>query len=396
MIDKYPNLLWSLSYNPDLQSMIFEKYRDNAHFLHSLENVILELRSYNCIGIQEKMTDIPDRNKLLSAISELETAQLLVNYVQHIELLPDDYLTGKSPDIFCKDKNICLYFEVTRLNDNPYVENLIFEFLRNFLKDVPYMVDSFLNENLSLPKVKGYDRRAQKAIVDSCLNEFKELFSKVECLESSFIIDTESIRFELTKINNDRGFPAIIMWECIEVPEDELLEYTKGRLIRKAEKRDSFEGEHRTYPYIIVFDCKESSIDDIYINRLLYGKTRLIGDFSDVHIKYSTWQDVNWEGEVSKVEQRPSWEKIEEAKNNGWEQLLINKFLLPNDYTYISEEGIFLTEAEMENVSAVLFRDNFGKVSFYPNPFCSYEINNVELQKQLNRFLDGIDSKKLK
>jgi len=53
--------------------------------------------------------------------------------------------------------------------------------------------------------------------------------------------------------------------------------------------------------------------------------------------------------------------------------------LIPNDYSYMVNEGIFISEKEMKNVSGVLFRDRWNNVTFHPNPFCDTEINDSKI-----------------
>ena len=172
------------------------------------------------------------------------------------------------------------------------------------------------------------------------------------------------------------------MWDCIEVLTEILCDDIKGRLIEKAIKRNSFENEHRKVNYIIALDCHEPSIDVIDINKLLYGLTGHLASntfgLSEAH--YIKWKSETWDSINDKIRNNESWIKIEQAKNRGWEPLLIEKCLIPNDYSYVEDEGIFISNEEMKNVSGVLFRDKWNNITFHPNPFCHIEINDPTFQ----------------
>jgi hypothetical protein len=177
------------------------------------------------------------------------------------------------------------------------------------------------------------------------------------------------------------GYPRYILWDCIEVPTDILCDYIKGRLIEKAIKRDSFKDDNRKFTYIIALDFHESSIDEIDITKLLYGHTNHLASnaFGLPEAEYTKWKSDMWDSINNKTRNNASWTLIEQAKNRGWETLLIEKSLIPNDYSYVDEEGIFISEKEMKNVSGVLFRDKWNNITFHPNPFCDIEINDPRI-----------------
>lgn len=290
----------------------------------------------------------------------------------------------------CKDEIFTTYTEVTRIGENPYVTDLILKQLREFAQCLPYRIDVQLKERLSIPKMEMTERKVQKDLVENSLDLFKKsLTDAILTLtypEKQIEIDTDDIIFTLTKTELKIGYVGIIESECIHIPTSKLNEYIKGRLIKKAKKRDSFEGEHRNYPYIIAINWCESFLDETDVNNLLYGSVSspISNEIGMPDIEYRKWIDDEWNRVTKETKNRASWTKIEKARDKGWELFLIKKFLIPNGNSHINNEGIFVTLEEMKNVSAVLFLNNWGKISYHPNPFCSDEINDPRIINFMN------------
>ena len=135
------------------------------------------------------MNDVSDLDKLNSIISELKTALYLSKGNNSVEFLTDNCFSGASPDIFCTNGELDVYFEVRRINENPYVTRLIFDALYKYLKSYPFMVNVHLKEELSTPKIEANGRRMQQALVEECLAQFKEEFHKKAFIKSVFKIE---------------------------------------------------------------------------------------------------------------------------------------------------------------------------------------------------------------
>ncbi|PAV13078.1 hypothetical protein ASJ81_18825 [Methanosarcina spelaei] len=383
----YPNLSWALTNNYRLNNILSEQYIDNPHCLSYLDNLISELLSYNCKGIQDKLKDASDLNKFISTLSELQITLILAKNeeIGELKLLHDNYFLKESPDILFRNRNFTFYVEVRRIYANPYIVDTILDHLQEFLKGYPFCVNIFLGTELSIPKMRGTERIAQKDLVKESLRIFEEEFKEKiasDMLTSSFVIETNYIKFTVEKTKSGKGYPGFITSDLIEVPTDILCTYITERLVEKAAKRDSFNSEHRKIYYIVAFDCHEPSIDAIDMNELLYGHMSYI---SELNITGSSEEDYAknrldyWNFLNNNIKNSASWRIIEQAKNRGWEKLLTEKCLIPNDYSYIDDEGIFISETKMKNVSGVLFRGTRNEIAFYPNPFCDTEINNPKI-----------------
>lgn len=387
MNEQYPNLSWALTDNLCLKTIICEEYKHNSHYLSDLNKLISELISYKCEGIQEKLKDVKTLNKFSSTLSELELALLIAKNkeINELKLLSDDYLPSKSPDILFRDEVFTSYVEVTRVNENPYITDIILSRLSKILKFHPYRVDVSLNTELSIPKMKRTERHIQKDLVEKSLDMFEEIFQE-KLANNTFqtpsdVIDTKSLIFTVERTNSGKGYPRFISSDCIEVPMDVLCDYIKKRLIEKAIKRNSFVDEHRNVCYIIALHWDEPSIDEIDITKLLYGHTNHLASniMGLSEADYTKWKADMWNSINNNIRNSASWIIIEQAKNRGWEALLIEKCLIPNEYSYVDNEGIFLSEKEMKNVSGVLLRNKWNKITFHPNPFCDIEINDPRI-----------------
>lgn len=381
---QYPNLCWALNSNSDLETIIFGEYGNNKRYLSQLEDLVSDLKTLNCKGIQEEIKDISDFNKFLAATSELEISLIMSKKGYSSEMLPDNIFKGQSPDILCQNGTHTLFVEVTRLNENPYISDIIVNHLKDFLSNSPYMVNARLKNDLSIPKVKGSDRIKQKEMVELSLNEFDEIFKKDNFSSFPFKVDTKYITFEIIKIDSTKGYSGMISSECIKIPADDLRDYVKERLMKKANKRNDFESRYQTYPYILAFDCKQMFIDEDDLDNLLYGIDGSIATFPTILSKSDEqrckiWKDDEFKKVVDTIRQKDSWKEIEAVKADGLDNLLLEKKIIPNDYSYRSDEGLFLSEPFMKNVSGVLFKDTSNSVFYFPNPFCYKEIRYQSL-----------------
>ena len=114
-------------------------------------------------------------------------------------------------------------------------------------------------------------------------------------------------------------------------------------------------------------------VDSTMIEDMLYGDKTSFGDIEGKHRELT-------QREWRKIIDDPSqtvghWDEIQLAAENGWKEFLTEECIIPNNYTYLSNPGIFLNDLDMKNVTGVAFRAKWGNVHFYPNPFCSQEIN---------------------
>ncbi|MGZ7210227.1 MAG: hypothetical protein ACXVHV_10135, partial [Methanobacterium sp.] len=95
----YTSLVWALTFNDKLKLELFGTYQNNPRYLSYLDNLIFELKKFDCKNIQEKIKDADNLYKFSSTVSELEIANFLVENGKKVQLLPDSYFDSKSPDI---------------------------------------------------------------------------------------------------------------------------------------------------------------------------------------------------------------------------------------------------------------------------------------------------------
>jgi hypothetical protein len=222
MVDDNPNLVWALTFNDRLKLELFETYQNNPRYLSYLDNLIFKLKKFDCEKIQEKINDADNLYKFYSTVSELEIAKVLVESGKKVQLLPDDYFDSKSPDILCKGDDFDAYIEVTRFGESESSYNVI-DFLRCFLKDLPYRVDVKLKYELSLP-ARDYEKRAiQEGIVKISLDQFAEFLRVNNISKFPLKIKTDGIIFEIYQTDSGKGYPGIAKTDVIKI-KDKVLE----------------------------------------------------------------------------------------------------------------------------------------------------------------------------
>jgi len=372
MTNSYPNLENAFISNTELKSILLEVYKDKTRYLTQLDELFYNLNLLGCEGIHEKIRDTnTNLNKFISIISELEIAKILAEKWNNVNLLADNYFEHKSPDILCENEKFNAFIEVMRLTESES-EFKVIEFLRDYLRDLPYRVDAKLKNELSWPARDYQTRKKQTSLVNTSLSQFDESIKKANLTDFPFRIDTDGICFEINLTKFGKGYPGMINTEVIRIPEEILKQNIEYWLIEKAKKRNYLEKEYLDYPYVIAFDCEEWYIDDDTINELIYGQRTSIVALSK---KHEQLKEKEWNLIINDKENKiPKWNEIEEARKKGWEKLLEKEALIPIDYTYLFKEGTFLSEPDMKNVSGVLFR-RYKEVFYFPNPFASDKIN---------------------
>lgn len=359
---------------------IFDAYRYRHNELLEAETLIRNLERLGCKGLENKFKDITV-NVFDSTVSELTVAEILLNNKYDVELLSENDLIFKknkrekykSPDIVCKKDTLTTYIEVVRLNGTGSKEimDLVEGQIGDFVKDLPYRIDVYLSERLSIPKKELSEINEQKKLLLDSIETFKKSLNetiKISSLPCQKIC-TEDIIFEIKEIELEQGYIGIIYSDCFDIPTA-LIEYFEKHDIHKKNKAYGFLSQMRKNPFIIAIDLHMREIKYESIHRLLYG---------DVAV-HPRWMKTSWEKLIAEIHERDSWKKIERAQSNGWASFLIEKFLIPDNdnFLYINREGIFVLD-KMDDVSAVLLIDHNRKYFLYPNPFCRDEINNLKI-----------------
>jgi hypothetical protein len=234
-------------------------------------------------------------------------------------------------------------------------------------------IDINLKDSLSIPQIVREERHIQNNIVFTSISEFMHHLRNNELPLPPYRIETTGMFFNCVVSKTEKGFPGPIITDCIGVPCDELRENISKIILSKANKHPSFETGLRQMPYIIAFDCGESLFDHSSFNTMLYGKCTTIAS-SDKRAR--VFVERMWQQIIDSPDERiPNWTKIEFASRIGWRDKLIEMHMIPNQYTYLSEPGILLKNAETQNVSGFLFRNKMVEPRFYPNPYCAPNIN---------------------
>lgn len=381
MIDKeYPSLSRALILNDQLTQMIQDSFSENPGYLDSLDQLFNRLFELECRAIPEKMADVNDLEKMKSALAEMEIGRVMAETGFAVTFLKDNYFERKSPDILIRKGGTMAFIEVMRINDDPALDILLRR-LRKFLKGKSYRIDMELDEYLSLPAI-GHEemRKHEKEVEESC-NKFEELFRESDL---NYEIATEHIKYEITPIPRNDGYPGIIMHEGIVVPEEKWKDYVKYRLGDKAEKRDTFPEDQKKVPFLIGVVSELMDHDDLFFKMLLYGTSASY----TMNERWIHFVEKDFEEKVNEIKNGPEWKKILKAKDKGREDMLLRVYLIPRDFTYICEYGSFVTDHSMRNVTGVLLMKPTKKVHYFPNPFADDDIDCQGLWDQLKAFIN--------
>ncbi|MDD1687485.1 hypothetical protein [Methanoregula sp.] len=378
-----------LKQNPKLERVVLDKFSRHHEYLSSLDNLIADLERLDCRNIGKKIQETNALDKFSSLTAEFMAAKKLAEHGFVVTLLSDDFFgkSTQSPDIHGEKFNKSFYFEVTRFSDSNAVLYIIEE-LREFLKDKPFIVNTVFKTELALPAFSKTDRTVQKELAKNSMLQFKEHVKKITVEDTPQKFQTDGIEFTILPADSTTGYPGILSsgWKF---PEEVFELYVTGRLLEKACKRSSFKKNNRKIPYILVFLSDDSSIDEMDFKMLLYGRT----------IEYGIWDSGDPQLlEQMKIEREKQWRElvknkrkyiqnyceIESASNFGWKKFLEEMNLIPKKFCYLNKVGLFLSNPLMKNVSGIILITKSERLTFYPNPFCYSEINDIGISKNFN------------
>jgi hypothetical protein len=386
---RFENLSEILDNNPKLRDDFFQKFQGKEEYLSNLDNIFSFFMHTHRIALIAKIKDTNTLDKFNSLIAELISAKVYAQRGCEINLLPDDFSKSTSPDILCRCHDFLFYVEVTRLSDSEPTLKII-DGLRELLLDKPFVVSVKFNDILSQPCFSGAERRKQEILLEKSMRQFKKELESLTSEASDHELTTDCIIFSISSSAGKPGFPGSFV-SHYKFPEELFEKYVTFRLVEKAKKRIKFEGSARNYPYILTFVSENISVDDIDFKDLLYGCTTEISIFPSedpktIH-RATIWRDKEW-GKIlqDKNKHIPKWQDIEAAANSGWNDFLTEIHYIPNDYTYLAKEGLFLTDPLMKNVSGIMLIRKSIESHFYPNPFCDHEISIVSYQEFFNSF----------
>jgi hypothetical protein len=379
VIDGFRSLNWALEGNEKVEKILMEAYGKNERYLSHLDGFFDELRRTRCEGIRDTLGDVNNVNKFHSQISEYKVGMMFGGKGKSVRFLPDSYLDVRSPDILVVDSDKRIYVEVTRATDDES-DFVILDFLREYLADKPFMVNLRKKSCLAMPVVKRQERKKKMDLVKITLREFQEKFeTELERSASAnppMKIDTVGAVFQVLPSTRDYGYPGIVTTDVAKIPEEDYAEMITKKVADKARKRDDWRGEDRQTLYIIAIHLEHPfyavTLDDLFLGR----RTEILAmDELGRRMREKDWMRIVGNPE----ETIPNWEEIQIASNKGWKGYLLEKWVIPNSYVYITEPGFFLEECSMRNVSAVLVFGPGDFYSFTPNPFADTEINDPDL-----------------
>jgi hypothetical protein len=345
------NIAWALQKNPNVMPILLAKYPYGHTYWNYLDNLVSTLRNAKCKGIQEKLADVDSPNKFESTRSELEISKLLCASGKQVELLPDSYMTGPSPDLLVTDSNGQAYVEVTRFNEDELVA-IIIEELRQFLRQQPtsYRVDVSIPDSLSLPATGYRLMQAKKDIAKAVMEKFKQIFSSLSTPPSEIV--AEGVTFAITKSAQGQGGPGIINSALVVVPSHQYVDRMRHLVTWKAKKRESWTGDHRKKWYFIAIDTEHVYLEEDNVIEAVLGHRV--------------------------TEHIIPLREVDEAAKKNWRSFLERVHLIPKDRTYFASCGVFLSDPICKNVNGLIVREH-ENIWFVPNPFAADEINDSRL-----------------
>lgn len=363
--DRYPNLHWA--HGDEIPLLNLEI---NNELLQIIDEKVGSVRKLGCIGIQSKVQqgfqDFNDRTAY-TLLSELEVAELFLERGHQVKLLPEDYFSGPSPDLHVATSLGPLFVEVTHISTSD-PGSLLIERIREITAQYPYLINFTFNAEISSPHHNYIDRTRQEQQLAESLSQFSNHLRHINPDSIPVRGRTDVFTYEISEIHpSGRGYPCVLT-STVMISLDHSHSYLTMRLNKKAEKRARFPRAEQNIPYVIAIVCDDPGIDPYEVKELIYGSTASYGLSQDTP-EFISLREMNWTRIIEELHGLPSWQAIHRAQELGWGELLIDTNLIPHNYCYVKEPGLFLSMDVMRWVSGVLFFNWARRNRFFANPF---------------------------
>jgi hypothetical protein len=383
MTSQFKNLADILNNNPRLRDKVFQQFEGKNASLSIFDELISFFIHDHKDELIAKIKDTNTLSLFCSLIAELNSARIFARKGCEIKLLANNYFPGSSPDILCKCPKLTFYVEATSLSDSSPLSK-IYDELRELLRTKPFEVRVNFYENVSRPCFSGEEHAEQEALLEKSLDQFKREFEQLIPESSPRVIKTEGITFIITPTKEKPGRLGGYS-SGSKFPKEIFEKFVTVLLLKKARKREKFIDSARNYPYIVTFESRNIAVDDVDFHRLLYGfipRLSILPIDQETDRQARIFLEEEWNAVIrDKKDHIPRWQDIETAARNGWTDFLTKIHYIPNDYTYLGKEGLFLSEPLMKNVSGILLVCKSMEPHFFPNPFCDPEISLVNHQE---------------
>jgi hypothetical protein len=385
MTTRFEDLNDILDQNPRIRDLVIQEDTGKEECLSEYNDLISFFIPAHRDELIAKIKDTNDLNLFLSLISELHSAKIFAEKGCDIKLLPNDYFPSKSPDILCQYHDLSFYVEVTSLsNSDPVVK--VIDAIRKLVHENQFVVNVHFNDTVSTPCFCKDEHNEQRTLLEKSLEQFKDAFEQLTPESTIDRIDTDCITFFISPSPKKAGI-LVGLSSGYKFPKEIFEKFVTELLLKKAIKREKFGGPARNFPYILAFVTRNIAVDETDFQQLLYGfvPTLLlssIADTEEIRHRERKWEEILQD----KNKHIPRWQEIEAAARHGWEDYLTKIHYIPNNYTSLVREGLFLSEPSMRNVSGILLIRKSKESHFYPNPFCDQEISLVNYQDFFNSF----------
>jgi hypothetical protein len=374
-IPVYSDLLWAINGTRTLPPNL--TCREYAIFSFINEKINL-LRCSGCQGIQDKFKKF-DHDKATTYLAELIVAEYFLNRGHRVTLLGSNCFSRESPDMLVKTSDGEIFVEVAYMSSSDPI-SILFDNLRKITERYPYVVNFSFNNNVSMPHHDWNARNQQMNNLNPSVKQFETALEHNNFGTLPHHGETASFSYDIIERDpSGKGCPLILTSSC-STSLNFSWAYLTLRLQKKAKKRLTFPANKQKIPYLVALVCDEPGISSGELGYLLFGSTTHYDCFSFPSIPVEVREkqkNKRWNEILTELSARSTWAEIQCARENGWEDLLARKYLLPHDYCYVDKPGLFFTDSLLSQVSGLLFCRCSGNCELFPNPF---SIDKMEYQ----------------
>lgn len=407
---------WAFSKKQSNLLHITEHFGENQRNLFKFLEVfqlVEQLKSNNCLNIQDKFANTTDWEKFNSLSSELCFANELIKLGFSVSLIPDNtpewtIEEGKkkrdntSPDISAVKNGQEFLIEVARISDDETTSE-ISDFIDILARVNSVCVEiNKYSKKFSLPVLSRNERTERHELIAKFLDEFEKIIKTVDPSSLPQKRDIYDCNVIFSKPPDGMpGYCGGYVTDCVRIPEEKFKLQIAKTVEAKAKKRDSWKDCQKQKPYLIALDIKQNWIRPEILVSLLFGDQSYFPPpaeprYSELPIvseaKARGWQklleEVGFSNQTHSpvIWRSPFWQIYFLTLTPESESYSLKKYKYADSklrYFPVINHGLFITNACVSrNITGVIAR--IGRELYcLPNPFAEESINLLDLHKEI-------------
>ncbi|GAB4213012.1 MAG: hypothetical protein OHK0012_08330 [Synechococcales cyanobacterium] len=327
---------------------------DMKNLWRGYENILDQLTLPTIQGLQEKLGDARDMDKLYSTLSELRVVSVFAKLGFNVDLIRDKCpnFPRRSPDLQISNRDFKALIEVTKWHPDETCE-ILNKLLAPIVTEKNLVVDLELPSYHSSLTVGGRERKCREIYLSRISKEVISYINNIDQYSLPLCLNILNCRVEIKYDEQESGLILISTADFSRIPVEDYEQQLIKKLKDRSNKPISWSATQRQLPYFIAIEIEQEPGQNGIMVPTLYGKRN--------HI---TYMEPNERGLPRVI--YPSI--VEERLKTSWRELLLTLGYDSTRWVYINSTSFFLNDENASRVCGVIVLWN-RSLEYYPNPF---------------------------